>query len=57
MKTRAYKMYNPNTCKVLLSRDIMFREDAQWDWNDTANTSSLYMLDDVFSIESSLDSS
>lgn len=53
LKTKAYKMYNPNTGKVLLSRDVVFREDARWDWGSGNNTRSVYVWDDAFPVEPS----
>lgn len=32
LQTKTYKVYNPITCKMVLSRDVVFREDEHWDW-------------------------
>ncbi|KAK7264214.1 hypothetical protein RJT34_31819 [Clitoria ternatea] len=32
--TKAYKLYNPETQKVIISRDITFDEDEAWDWSE-----------------------
>jgi hypothetical protein len=29
-----YKLYNPITKKVIMSRDVIFEEDKSWQWND-----------------------
>jgi len=29
-----YKLYNPITKKVIMSRDVIFEEDKTWQWND-----------------------
>jgi hypothetical protein len=29
-----YKLYNPITKKVIMSRDVIFEEDKYWQWND-----------------------
>ena len=29
-----YKLYNPITKKVIMSRDVIFEEDKSWEWND-----------------------
>jgi len=29
-----YKLYNPITRKVIISRDVIFEEDKTWQWND-----------------------
>jgi hypothetical protein len=30
--TKAYKAYDPVTKKVTITRDVVFGDDAQWDW-------------------------
>ncbi|XP_027151836.1 uncharacterized protein LOC113751887 [Coffea eugenioides] len=32
-ETKGYKLFNPNTGKVIVSRDIMFDEHGVWDWS------------------------
>ena len=32
-KHRGYKLYNPMTKKVIISRDVTFAEDEEWQWN------------------------
>nr|XP_025665251.1 uncharacterized protein LOC112763924 [Arachis hypogaea] len=31
--SKAYKLYNPETKKVIISRDVTFDEKDMWDWN------------------------
>lgn len=31
-KTKAYKLYNPITYKVVVSRDVEFHEGSRWNW-------------------------
>ena len=31
---KGYRLYNIETGKVIVSRDVVFNEDACWDWND-----------------------
>lgn len=33
-KSKAYKLYNPITLKVIVSRDVVFNEDGRWDWSE-----------------------
>ena len=33
-ETKAYKLYNPETQKVIISRDVTFDEDEAWDWSE-----------------------
>ena len=33
-ESKAYKLYNPLTDKVVVSRDVIFNEDKSWGWNN-----------------------
>jgi hypothetical protein len=33
-----YKLYNPITKKVIMSRDVIFEEDKSWEWTDNQET-------------------
>jgi hypothetical protein len=33
--TKAYRAYDPVTKKVTITRDVVFDEDAQWDWSSS----------------------
>jgi len=35
-QSKAYKLYNPNTKKILVSRDVVFDENQFWSWNKNA---------------------
>lgn len=32
MLSKTYKIYQPQTKKMVLSRDVQFLEDEEWDW-------------------------
>lgn len=32
-ESKAYRMYNPATKKILISRDVVFAENESWEWN------------------------
>ncbi|KAJ8640821.1 hypothetical protein MRB53_017515 [Persea americana] len=32
-KSKAYKLYNPSTMKIVISRDVVFDEKGTWSWN------------------------
>jgi hypothetical protein len=33
--SKAYKVYHPQTQKMVITRDVHFHEEKQWDWGDT----------------------
>jgi len=49
-KHGGYKVYNPMTKKVIISRDVTFVEDEEWEWNATTEMDSkkqyIYVLND-----------
>jgi hypothetical protein len=45
--SKAYKLYNPLTKKIVTSRDVIFDEESTWEWNDQQPTNVLYENDDV----------
>jgi len=49
-KHEGYKLYNPMTKKVIVSRYVTFAEDEEWQWNATAEIDSkkryIYVLND-----------
>ncbi|KAA0039326.1 copia-type polyprotein [Cucumis melo var. makuwa] len=34
VSSKGYKLYNPVTKKMIVSRDVVFDEEASWNWND-----------------------
>lgn len=34
-ETKAYRLYNPITKKIVVSRDVVFEEDEKWDWGNS----------------------
>ena len=32
--SKGYKLYNPVTKKTMIRRDVVFDEEASWNWND-----------------------
>ncbi|KAL4018020.1 hypothetical protein IC575_021607 [Cucumis melo] len=32
--SKAYRLYNPVSRKIIISRDVIFSEDESWNWND-----------------------
>ena len=39
-KHGGYKLYNPMTKKMIVSRDVTFTEDEEWQWNVAADMDS-----------------
>ena len=37
-ESKAYRMYNPITKKLIISRDVIFDEEANWDWESNVDT-------------------
>lgn len=37
-ESKAYKLYNPLTNKVVVSRDVIFNEEEAWRWNNEDTT-------------------
>lgn len=33
-QTKAYRLSNPISAKVIISRNVVFNEEASWEWND-----------------------
>ena len=40
-----YKLYNPITKKVIMSRDVIFEEDKSWEWNDDKEATKWINID------------
>lgn len=38
--SKAYKIFQPQSGKIIVSRDIQFLEDEQWDWNEESLVSN-----------------
>lgn len=40
-ESKAYWLYNPETKKILISRDVHFDETRGWEWNDDPQSREL----------------
>ena len=49
--SKAYRAYDPTTNRVHVSRDIVFDEAAQWDWDSDTEKKVSSGHDDVFTVE------
>ena len=45
--SKAYKLLNPITKKIVISRDVVFKEDSTWNWSEqSANQQQIPVLFD-----------
>ena len=44
---KAYKLFNPITKRIVISRDVVFKEDSTWNWTEqSANQQQIPVLFD-----------
>ena len=44
-ESKAYKLYNPITKRIVVSRDVVFDENASWEWNNSETESRQNLLE------------
>lgn len=44
-ESKAYRLYDPSTNRVVISRDVEFEEDKCWDWGRSTEAAKLDVLD------------
>ena len=49
--SKAYRAYNPTTSRVHATRDIVFDDVAQWDWDKDAGKRGASSCNDIFTVE------
>ncbi|CAA7401797.1 unnamed protein product [Spirodela intermedia] len=49
--SKAYQTYDPTTRRVHVTRDVVFDENAQWDWGSGAEQGDAGSHDDMFTLE------
>jgi hypothetical protein len=49
-ETKGYRMYNPITKKIVISRDVIFEENEVWDWTEGDINLLLKWGDDEFDV-------
>jgi hypothetical protein len=49
--SKAYRAYDPITKRVHVTRDMVFYEQAQWDWGSSGDDGKPSAGDDVFTVE------
>ncbi|EOY04542.1 Uncharacterized protein TCM_019778 [Theobroma cacao] len=45
-QSKAYKLYNPISGKITISRDVVFNENARWIWNEENKEQHIQVLED-----------
>lgn len=40
-ESKAYRLYNPETKKIIVSRDVQFDENKRWEWEKEAHNEEL----------------
>jgi len=45
--SKAYKLYNPNTKRIVISRDVIFDEDQFWSWHSSVPNKPLVLDTDI----------
>ncbi|XP_016679117.1 uncharacterized protein [Gossypium hirsutum] len=53
--SKAYRVFQPHTGRVIVSRDVYFVENEQWNWEDSTKTNQTYSAPNCFTIGSTLE--
>ncbi|KAF0910628.1 hypothetical protein E2562_003057 [Oryza meyeriana var. granulata] len=48
--SKAYRVFDPASRRVRITRDVVFEESAQWNWSDQ-DAQGMTTLDDTFTVE------
>ncbi|MCH81754.1 retrovirus-related pol polyprotein from transposon tnt 1-94, partial [Trifolium medium] len=51
-ESKAYKLYDPEKKKIIVSRDVVFEENKSWEWNKSNTKKNSEVIDDEIEIES-----
>lgn len=46
-ESKGYRMYDPIGGKIIVSRDVVFEENEEWDWSGNTNNSQPDLIDDL----------
>lgn len=45
-ESKAYKLYNPLTSKIIMSRDVVFHEESRWNWEEKHQGEHIISIED-----------
>ncbi|KAK8930635.1 hypothetical protein KSP39_PZI017057 [Platanthera zijinensis] len=54
-ESKAYRLYNPITCKLLIARDVIIDEEGEWEWESKVdqNPQCQLVAEPIFSVNNS----
>lgn len=44
-ESKAYGLFNPVTCKILVNKDVIFHEESRWNWEALQNDQLMAQVD------------
>lgn len=45
-ESKAYRLYDPDNKRIIISKDVKFDEEKQWEWEEDSNDDKLIVLND-----------
>ncbi|MCH81752.1 copia-type polyprotein, partial [Trifolium medium] len=54
-ESKAYRLYNPTTQKIVISRDVVFAELDKWKWNESSKSEESHLEDNDDATENNIE--